>query len=149
MAELGLAVVGVLPVIAASIKGIKILRDSIRTARKCIKHLDDIELNIETQQVRFLNECILLLRQAGKDEASCSALIANPDHPGWTTEETIEESIRKLLGTTYDICRKIVGKITEITEDAKKELNCFDVVRKEKQKVGYPLRHWTYIDQNY
>jgi len=134
MAELILATVGVVPVIVEAIRAYRKIHAHVKIARKCSKHLNDICLNLETQRIRFLNECILLLKQTGHDEAMGQSMIANTKHENWT-DNLLEARIQRHLGESYGLCQRIISRISELQSEVARLLECFDKLKTQKAKV--------------
>jgi hypothetical protein len=139
MAELVLSVIGVVPVLVGCIKAIEVLSTLVKTARRCIKELDDLNLDLETQRVLFLNECALLLQQAGEDGPVSKSMAADPSHANWENSGTLDYRIQQSLGHSYELRKKIFSRIQEISEEAIDHLQDFEVVRSQKVKVSYDV----------
>jgi hypothetical protein len=133
-AELALAVVGVVPLLVAACEGFILLRREIRTAKKCLKHLGDLYLDLESQRVRFLNECTLLLQDLGEDALLSSVMVHNPAHQNWNSD-VLETQIQHRLGASYDLCESILQRIKELVAGVLNQLRNFEIVRLEKKDV--------------
>ncbi len=135
MAELALSILGVVPSIVQAVAACQTIHKGIKTARKCVEHLDTISIDWKIQQGRFLNECVLLLVESGEEEMIGRAMVKDPMHAGWTNA-SLGPAIEKCLGDSYGLCQKIVKRIEGILLKVKAMMECFDAVRKQKMKVS-------------
>jgi hypothetical protein len=134
MAELMLSVIGAVPVIIEAIRAYRKLHSYVKTARKCVHHLRDICLNLDTQRTLFLNECIFLLGHTGQDEAIGQSMVSDLEHPKWTDSQ-LEGCIRRHLGDNYELCHAIISRIHEIQYELSQELEPFKQLKGQKQEV--------------
>jgi len=131
---LALGVAGLLPVVVEVLEAFKAIRAGIKTARKCVKEIKEIELPLDVQRVRFHNECVLLLRQSGEDDNETKAMLAHLLHPKWR-DEKVEHRLFRCLDQSYGTCRRIIENLQGVQEQLLTELHCFDVVRRKRVKV--------------
>jgi hypothetical protein len=133
--ELALGVAGVAPVLVEAIRTFMKISQCVRTARKCVKNLRDIELDLEIQQGRFLNESIFLLQSAGEDEIVCRRMVADAKHANWN-DNSLEEDIRLRLGHSYELCKRIIARTRDIQQDVMEHLKGFEIVQSHKESVS-------------
>lgn len=134
MAEIVLGAVGLVPVLVETLKAYKTIHSYIRTARKCVKKLEDIELDLEIQRERFLNEWTLLLKAAGVDEKNRGGMLRDPEHKGWN--DALETKMQSSLGLTCELCWKILVRVAATQRDMTEMLAHFEKVRNGKESVS-------------
>ena len=121
MAELTLAIVGVLPVVLASIEGFKALRNTTKAAKSCVKYLRDIDLDVQVQHERFLRSCTLIFGTIVKEQGFAD-MVLDVEHPAWSNTKELEEQAKAHLGSAYTTCLRLIDRVKEIVEEAKEEL---------------------------
>jgi hypothetical protein len=134
MADLVLSIVGIVPVIVDAIKLFKEIRAGVRTARKYAANLEEIEVDFSVQWTRFLNECVLLLRQAGEND--CGSMARDHSHPGWDND-SLDDRIGHCLAESYGACKLVMDRIVGIQTKINAALFCFKTVRTQRKKVSY------------
>jgi hypothetical protein len=140
MAELALAVVGVVPILVRAITAFRSIQHGIKTAKRCVEHLDALAIDWKIQHGRFLNECVLLLMEGGEEEMTGRAMVKDPLHASWS-KRSLGPSIEQCVGDSYQLCEKIIKRIEAISITMKKMMDCFDVVRSQKLKVSSEFGH--------
>lgn len=135
MADIALGVIGLIPVLVQTISSFQTIHNGIKTANRCIEHLDAILMDWKIQRGRFLNECVLLLMLNGEDEHVGRAMVKDAQHICWQ-ESSLGASFSKRLGTSYKMCLEIMKRVDAISKKMKKMLSCFDDVRRNKAKVS-------------
>ncbi|EMD92419.1 hypothetical protein COCC4DRAFT_162540 [Bipolaris maydis ATCC 48331] len=125
----GLAV-GVLPILFEVVKSYSIIRDKIRTFRRCNQELEDVFVEFKAIRVIFFNEVRLLLRsmeikkQVKLDLEECN-------NRRWANQET-EDRFRAVLQDNYDACREIIQHISRYLEEIASELENFEPFLSQK-----------------
>jgi len=135
VAGLAIGVVGILPVIVEIVKSIRIIRSGLRTAKKCVKELDAIELDLDIQHVRFHQSCAFMLQQCGEDNRAACEMIGNPDHERWN-DQTLEDRLNTALGQSYSLYMRFVEAVRKKLEKLVSDLSCFEQARWQKVKVS-------------
>jgi hypothetical protein len=138
MADVALGAIGLVPVLVRTLTTFRRIHRGIKTAKRCVEHLDDIAVDLRIQYGRFLNECVLLLMESGEEEMVGRAMVKDPRHTNWTKTSTIS-SIQHFLGNSYDLCQKIIERIERISMKLKQMMDCFDIVRSQKMKVSLDI----------
>jgi hypothetical protein len=128
-------VAGLLPIISGTINGFQIIHAHVRTAKKCIKHIADLEMEFEVQQENFLTECVILLRKSGEDDKIAQAMVANPVHARWA-DQLLENRLKGRLERVYSLCQKIIERIHQVQQELILELQGFEEVRTLRAKVS-------------
>jgi hypothetical protein len=135
MADIALGAIGLIPVLVQTISSFQTIHNGIKTANRCIEHLDAILMDWKIQRGRFLNECVLLLMVNGEEELVGRAMVKDAQHIRWK-KSSLEASFSKRLGTSYKMCLEVMKRVDTISKKMKKMLSCFDDVRRNKVKVS-------------
>ncbi|KAF1987369.1 hypothetical protein K402DRAFT_420189 [Aulographum hederae CBS 113979] len=133
MAEIALAAIGVVPVLVESVKAYKTLHGLIRTARRCVAELEEVGIDFQIQERRFMNEYLLLLGQLGVDDDTRKAMVKDSEHHSWN-DPSLEDRIRDHLDENYDAWQKILSRIRHIQQNSTNRLLCFEQVKNNKNK---------------
>ncbi|KAK7397802.1 hypothetical protein QQX98_012826 [Neonectria punicea] len=101
---------GLLPVAAQVVSCYRNARTKIAEARACAKELKAIEVDLEVQEGRFLNEWELILRMAidkngNLDRQVVRAMIEDPSHPLWKDQQR-NDCLLACLARSYHLCGK-------------------------------------------
>lgn len=128
---LGSSITTVLPL---AIQSYRAIYEGTKRARKYVHELNYLEKDLMTQRCIFLNECQLLLRHAGGDETLWRTMVDDPSHLAWKAE-TLEKGLKTQLDDSYDDCAGIIERIHRKQGEAIKELEIFEVMKKQKTEV--------------
>ncbi len=144
MAEaLGVAtgIIGLLPVAVQVVNGFRIIRSTIAQLRTCTRKLKTIEVDLEIQERRFLNECQLIIHMAAREkqlDQAARTMIDNPSHPLWNDQQ-LNERLRTCFSRSYDVCIRVIEGMVESLQDLQHGLASFDVIHRERRKVKQTL----------
>ncbi|KAF2428946.1 hypothetical protein EJ08DRAFT_635987 [Tothia fuscella] len=133
VAGLVVGVVGLLPVIVEIIKSIRTVRSGFRTAKKCVKELDAVELDLDVQHVRFHQSCAFLIQRCGEDSRTADDMIGNPNHDRWN-DHYWEDRLIAALGQRYGLYLRFIEAIRDKEKELVADLSCFDEARWQKVK---------------
>lgn len=134
----GLAV-GVLPILFEVVKSYSIIRDKIRTFRRCNQELEDVFVEFKAIRVIFLNEVRLLLRST-QNKKQAKLDLEECNNRRWANQET-EDRFRAVLQDNYDACREIIQHISRFLEEIASELENFDPFLSQKLPVRPDFKH--------
>ncbi|KAK6083064.1 hypothetical protein SCUP234_03892 [Seiridium cupressi] len=130
------ASLGLLPILVEVIKGYRTLTQALGFIKTCTKDLNAIELKLDTQQSRFLNECQLLLETASRDQQDIGMMMNDSNHISWN-DENLANSIARSFGEsnsrTYRSCFNVMKDIQESQQELGKQLATFDIIQNQKQ----------------
>ncbi|KAG4280603.1 hypothetical protein FPRO06_11936 [Fusarium proliferatum] len=126
VAGLAIGVVGVLPVIVQGVVGYRKIRTLLAQVRACSNELRTLEIDVEVQEGRFLNEWELVLHSADINDdkpkgQTVRAMIEDPNHSMWRDSE-LDDRLRQCLERSYDVCAKIIDNIVETLQDIQQGL---------------------------
>lgn len=140
IARLAIGVVGLLPVIVQGVVGYRKIRTLLAQVRACSNELRTLEIDVEVQEGRFLNEWELVLHSADINDdkpkgQTVRAMIEDPNHSMWRDSE-LDDRLRQCLERSYDVCAKIIDNIVETLQDIQQGLVSFSLVRNGRENVG-------------
>lgn len=133
--SISLGVAGVIPVIAQAIKAFQILKTRIHTARKCGEKLKDLKFDIEVQEHRLFNECVLLLHASGQSQTDTDQMIKNLGDDRWE-DNSLDARLQEKLKRSYNICSRLIERMNNDLQSLIVDLCGFEEVEKVKQKVS-------------
>ncbi|KAF3004554.1 hypothetical protein E8E14_003135 [Neopestalotiopsis sp. 37M] len=96
-----------------------------RETRRLIKRFD-------RQTHSFRNELHILIKSALEDDATVEDMMEDPHHAKWHCE-TLERSLRSLLGRNYDTCLELIEEVTITIQELEHEMRFFDGVTSNRQ----------------
>jgi len=135
MAELVLAVIGVLPVILEALKSYRAIHDKVRTFSNCCQELAWIQRRLNTQKLKFFYNCERLIRLKLRQNEDLEDLIDNSKQSFWF-EESPNTKIRNALGRiTVDLLEGTIAEVQTILQDFDADLQCLDVIKSEMCEV--------------
>jgi hypothetical protein len=140
VAGLAIGVVGLFPVVVEIVKSMRTIRSGIKTAKKCIKELDGIEIDLDVQHMRFHDACAFLLTQCGADKRTADDMVGNPNHDRWR-DTTWDHQLQRVLGQTYDLYQRFIQAIRDKEKELESDLRCFDEARGQRMKVSFMASH--------
>jgi hypothetical protein len=129
---------GLLPLISEAIKSFQIIRAGIRTARKCAKDIEDLELSLDVQQIIFRTECLFLIQNGDQGQKVAHAMINDLSHDRWE-DHSLEGHIEERSKEIYCICQRTIKGIHEIQQQLIIELQGFQEVKNLRIKVSTAL----------
>ncbi|GJC96752.1 hypothetical protein ColKHC_05578 [Colletotrichum higginsianum] len=131
MAELALAILGVVPLIGVATKGYKQANGKLKAFRHCSREAEKVRKVLKIQQQVFANECFLWLRFAIDDDEIASAMASDPEHGNWG-DDSLESSLRTRLKNNYEPWFEIVQDVTRYLEELENGLEKFGI---EKENI--------------
>lgn len=131
-----------------AIKAFRILKTRIHTARKCGEKLKDLKFDIEVQEHRLFNECVLLLHASGQSQRDTDQMIKNLGDDRWE-DNSLDARLQEKLKRSYNICSMLIKRMNNVLQSLIVDLCVFDEVEKEKEKVSkIVFRGYESTDEN-
>ncbi|RYP77648.1 hypothetical protein DL771_001016 [Monosporascus sp. 5C6A] len=124
---------GLLPILVEVVRGYRTIRRAVSAAKACTKELESINIDLEVQEGRFINECALIVQCASPGDNEARVMIRDPEHPRWG-DEKLETSITGFLSRSHSLCIAIINGMTKTHQELRKDLEAFDLVRSERKK---------------
>jgi len=133
--SISLGVVGLVPVIVQVIKAFRDLQAGVKTARKCGQKLKDLRFELQVQEHRFLNECVLLLHASCEDKKSTQDMVSDPNHGNWA-DKSLNARLRRRLQQSYSVCLILIEHIFDDLQSLVADLQGFSEVESLKTPVS-------------
>jgi hypothetical protein len=127
---------GVLPILVEVVKSYKDVSKKVRTLRHHSREVKSISEQLKVHNGIFLNEIRLLLRSV-EAEKEVEIMLDDAADQRWTSTQ-MNEKMRTFLQDSFEACCSIIGETRDTIESMRQEMGKFDVVLKEKVKVGSP-----------
>ncbi|KAK2028256.1 hypothetical protein LX32DRAFT_673628 [Colletotrichum zoysiae] len=132
MAELPLAVLGVVPLILNTYKQV---HGKLNLFRHCSKEVKKVHKVLGIQRQLFANECRLWLRFVQEDDKVASEMASDAENKGWEDPD-LEALLQSRLKDNYkawlEICADICGQIKRLEEN----LGNFNLMNEVRNKDG-------------
>ncbi|OLN96893.1 hypothetical protein CCHL11_02467 [Colletotrichum chlorophyti] len=133
MAELALAVVGVVPLVGGAIKAYKEVNGKLKLFRHHSKEVKKVHKVLKIQRQVFANECRLWLGLVIDDDEVASEMASDSDHEGWN-DFRLDASFRSQLNDNYEAWFEITKDISESISDIELAVERFEIVPETRSK---------------
>jgi len=133
--EIAGLVLGVLPVLFATVGAYSKVHDSLHTFKHWSDEVLIVSKQLEVQKRLFFNECRLLLREAVDEEAAKNMVDNRNEYlQRWMSTE-LDQELQLVLKENFDLCRDIIEATKDVVERMEEEMKKFVVLRNEKRNV--------------
>jgi hypothetical protein len=133
----GIEIAGlILPILVEVLKSYTIVRDKVRTIRRCTQVAEDLSADFAVIRITFLNDVRWILRSIENKEQAKNILEDVDDWRPMSRE--LNNQLNTVLQDSYDACFEIIKRNRLILEEMHDELKRFDVLLIEKTEVRFP-----------
>lgn len=127
--------VPIVPVILQVIKAFQKVHAGVQSARRCGQKFKDFKSDLQIQEHRFLNECVLLFEVKGEGRKKTQEMVIDLRHDGWK-DKTMETQLQGRLKQSYSICSMLVEQIHGDLQLLIEDLQGFGKIESLKTEVS-------------